>query len=280
MTWTRKHLVVAAGILITVSNVFVLVGAVLNRSGEPDSALRLGERELLVLQPAGGRDNSGLSLQLEWRVLPAVAHGTGWYGGTGRYGSPAWLDKEKMASLGFDVSLPDEVVDTGRSFRRQLARDVFVVLEVDGSAYRESASRALAEAQRLSGLGKEESAGRGKEIVREETEVNSRLFAVDAGLDRSGLRAKYQDRSRYAIVRGRIEPAPNRANGREYEGVVEGISADAINVPLESRQAFEGAAVRENRYFAPQRRASGARFEATVAFGQRLEPWILAASKK
>lgn len=112
-------------------------------------------------------------------------------------------------------------------------------------------------------------------ILDEARNLESRLFVVDAGLDAEALRAKYPDRSKYAIVRGQFRPSIRMANStRTHAGHVEEVSVDAINVPLELRGAFEGAMPRM------QVPASKAKFEATVAFGRRLEPWIQDAVRK
>jgi len=108
-----------------------------------------------------------------------------------------------------------------------------------------------------------------------EQNENSRLFVVDAGLDLGTLERTYPDRNRYAIVRGRIRPrvvGEFSATAKLY-GSVSQVSCDAINVPLQFRAVFPASStgLRLPKY-------GGPRFHVTVAFGRRLEPWIVAAN--
>jgi hypothetical protein len=249
--------------------------------------LHLTQRELQVPYVwHGSAENSGATLSLRWRVPieeSADTRGPAIFGGNG--GSPAWLDPGKMAALGFEPSRPMAAADGGRYYDKQLAKEVFLVLELDGPAYRQSLARALqnaarAEASRAANTGNkdiERQAKLAQERAAGEEREYARLFLVDAGLDGGSLRAKYPDRARYAIVRGQVRP---QLTGRDKEqrlsGYVSGLSVDQINVPIAFRQVFENA-LKNNRagqYIAP------APFEADVAFGKRLEPWIKAVSGK
>ena len=278
MKGSRKRFFIAGLAVIAVTNAVALGGAAYNRSGEPESSLRLTQRELQPPYFFGRRENSGLALRLRWRVLQESAARLDAYswGGTGEGASPAWLDREKMASLGFDVALADTEDDKPRTFRRQLAREVLLVLEFDGPAYRQSLLNAAELAARLEKKNEAESSKRAAQILDRERNANSRIFVVDAGLDRAALRAKYGDRSKYAIVQGQVRPAWRSARvPKSHAGYVESLSVGAVNVPLELRGPFEGASP-ENEYLPAT--STQVRYEATVAFGKRLEPWITAAS--
>ncbi len=280
MRWTRKHAMGAGIALIAATNAVALLGVAYNRSGEPDSTLRLSQRELGPGYSRASSDNSGLAMRLRWRVLAEDVKNTDAFrwGGMGWGGSPEWLDRDKMAALGFDVSIPDNPDMGARTFRRQLARDVLLVLEMDGPTYQRSLVNAAAAAERVKDMNKEEGAKIAAEIVDHERDLNSRLFVVDAGLDASALRSKYADRSHYAIVRGRVEPSGARIS-RTYSGFVSTVNIEAINVPLELRSAFEGAMPERLSAYAPAgtRRAA---YDATVVFGRRLEPWLAAAARQ
>jgi hypothetical protein len=192
--------------------------------------------------------------------------------------SPAWLDRAKMESLGFDTTVPDNADLQARTFGRQLSRDVLVVLEMDGPTYQLSRAAARVAAEKIAATNTRDSAKEAKEIIDEEDNIRSRLFVVDAGLDPAALRAKYPDRSKYAIVGGRVAPAGTRYSRThtDHSGSVSALHADTINVPFELRPVFEGA---QDRY-----RRSNARpvvlYDATVNFGRRLEPWLAAAARK
>ncbi len=285
MTWSRKYTLIAGLGLIAVTNAIALSGVVYNRSGGPEATVRLTQRELRTpYRRFGNRENSGLALSLIWRVLNerSPEFRIYEYGGTG--GTPAWLDKAKMEALGFDVSAPAAYSDLRRQMRyeKQLSREVLLVLEMDGPAYRRSlelAAQYLArEEAKLASNPGDTSLGTRVKNVREalerETSGNSRLFVVDAGLEPSELRAKYPDTSRHAIVRGQVRlvsfAAPTGGIGN-----IRGLSTESINVPFALRDVFGGATLVVD--FDQRNRAP---FEATVVFGKRFEPWVAAAAKK
>ena len=288
MTWSRTHTVIAGLGLIVLTNAVALLGVVYNRSGEPEAMLSLTQRELRTpYRGYGNRENSGLALSLNWRVLGEESVATqpyAWrYAGTG--GTPAWLDKAKMQALGFDTSAPFADADPrGRArYEKQLPREVLLVLELDGSTYRRSLELATQYAARDEAKfaaipGDKELGTRAKnarEALEWETKWNSRLFVVDAGRDAAALRAKYPDSGRYALVHGQVRLEwSGRRNSANVSGFVSGLSIVSINVPYALREVFASAAQAGDF---DQNRAP---FEATVAFGKRLEPWITAAAKK
>ncbi len=285
MTWSRKHTLLAGLGLIALTNAVALFGVVYNRSGGPEATLRLTQRELRTpYRWHGNRENSGLALSLVWRVLNERSPEIQIYGYAGTGGTPAWLDKAKMEALGFDTSAPAAYSDLRRRIRyeKQLPREVLLVLEMDGPAYRRSlelATHYLArEEAKLAADPSDKNLGTRVKNVREalerETSGNSRLFVVDAGLDPSALRAKYPDRSLHAIVHGQVRLASfdSSSGGTGY---ISGLSIESINVPFALRDVFGGATPVVD--FDQRNRAP---FEATVAFGKRFEPWITAAAKK
>ncbi|HEX5685439.1 MAG TPA: DUF4824 family protein [Ideonella sp.] len=280
MKWTHQTALIAGLALITTTNLVALGGAAYNRSGEPDSVLNVSQRELRPSYAgAGGKENSGLTLQLRWRVLPqAEIRSVYAFDGEGG-GAPAWLDVAKMAELGFELktTIAASGADAARRHDRQLPRDVLVVLELDGPVYQQARERASTaakevEAKNERGDGKKDA----QEIIDREERWSSRLFAVDVGLDRAALRAKYPDRTKYAIVRGQVRPAWE-PSGKAGGGTINNLSAETINVPLQMRGAFEGVLPVSYR---PPGDDEGRRFDARLAFGQRLEPWLLSATRQ
>ena len=276
----HRATLIAGLALIAITNAIALGGAAYNRSGQPDSTLALSDRELQMPYAAwSGSENSGLSLRLNWRVLQEPASGEPLYRYfSGRGSTPAWLDAQKMASLGFSSYAPEALVDPREesAYERQLPRDVLLVLELDGPAYRLSLERLgraaqEIEAKNLRGQGKKDS----DTMIDRETRRSSRLFVVDAGLDREALRHQFPDRTKYAIVRGQVRPS-RMQGARAGSGVIEGLSVESVNVPLQLRAALEGALPPDRRY----RGEDTERFEATVVWGQRMEPWLAAAAKK
>jgi hypothetical protein len=280
LSWSRAHTLVAGLALIALTNAIALGGVGWNRSGEPESVLKLTERELWEPYRYGfGREEGGLQLTLRWRVLPRDPDMV-FYGEF--QGAPDWLDEAKLKELGFDVSPPPHERRAAWRYDRQLPRETLVVLEFDGPAYQKALERARERAAKEAAKG----AATGKTgpgtpaeqtatFLKNEETANSRLFAVDAGRDARALRARYPDRARYAIVQGKVRASYLFGRNKDawWTGYVEDIHNGQINVPLEFRRAIERAPGPVPR---PAAAADRPAFEATVAFGRRFEPWITA----
>lgn len=286
MKWSRTHTLVAGLALILATNAVALVGVVYNRSDEPESTLTLTERELHLPYGWGlSQENSGISLALQWRVhavqddtLPVM----GWrYAGSGN--APGWLDKAKLAALGFDVAEPEDSQRAGMHYDKLLPGEVLLVLELDGPSYQAMLEEARKHLQKEEALlkanpGKKEFELRVKNAKQElyqEERIYSRLFIIDAGLDAASLRAKYPDRQRYAILRGQIQPYLGEKNRKSrLAGYVSGLSVSQINVPARYRGIF--ASMQEDAQ-TNEYGVAAKPFEVSVAYGKRLEPWIAKA---
>lgn len=101
------------------------------------------------------------------------------------------------------------------------------------------------------------------------------MEAVAIGPDPVALRARHPDRSRTAIVRvevGVVFPRPK--DGGPQPAAVVGVMAaipSVVAVPRELRHVFEAR---------PARRSDPRRYRVTLSFGQRLEPWMVAAERR
>lgn len=288
IAWSRKTTLLAGIGLILITNTVALLGVAYNRNGEPESVLRLTQRELqLPYEWRGDRESSGVALTLRWRVLVDDSHDPSGlltsYPGSG--GSPKWLDQPKLAALGFDVRQREDAAKIRARYDKTLGKDVLLVLEFDGPAYRMALERltqyaASQEALFAANATNKEVEQRAKNVReqanREEPET-SRLFVIDAGLDQAALRARYPDRARYTIVHGQVRP---RLVGEAKElrpvGYVSAVNIDRINVPLGFHPLFEPWTERGRNNL--QTAVPG--YEVTVAFGRRLEPWITAALRR
>ena len=277
IAWSRRRTLIAGVSLILAVNAIVLAGVAYNRSGAPESTVQLSERELQA--PYGrwkNKENSGVALNLRWRVHSGTDAPDTYYEYASYGGTAAWLDKAKLAALGMDVS--QEQSRTTRRFKQPRMKEVLLVLELDGPAYRQSLERARKKADDEEKLneanpGNKEFAQRTKaakeRLVREELE-NSRLFVIDAGFDVEALRVQYPDQAHYLIVRGQIRPQHVTRNRQEYlMGSISAISISQINVPVE----FQPVLMQTGPTNKP------ACFKATVAYGKRSEPWIVALSE-
>lgn len=269
---------IAGLLLIAATNAVALVGVAWNRTGDPEAMLVLSERELNLPYNWGlDRDNSGVSLSLQWRVVSEVQA----YGYYSAYTSLEWLDKERLSALGFDTARFQDTPEGRRHMTRLDAREVLLVLELDGPAWRTMLERTREWARRelehaavdaRAGKGDGTRADQARRALEREEHNASRLFAIDAGLDAGALRARYPDRARYAIVRGRIKPTlDTRAGGARVTGYIEGLQVSWVNVP----RHFHPALAMRDESFRP---GTAPRYAVTVAFGRRFEPWVLAVN--
>lgn len=272
---TAKRTLLIGVALILAVNAIALGGVAYNRSGTPDSVLQLSQRELHEPYAWQREDESGVTLDIQWRVPIHIAGDDSktWqqiaYGGYER--EPDWLDADKLAALGFDTRPPMRSSDAKENYQRAPRREVFIVLELDGPAYRQS----LAQMRRLT-AGAAAGTDEAKALVKEEQQ-STRLFTVDAGVDANALRAKYPDRAHYAIVRGTIRPQwLGRDEKATLSANIEELSVGEINVPQGMQAVFQNDAG-EVVYSGDD--AERTRFEAVVAFGKRQEPWMVRASK-
>lgn len=248
--WSRRRGLAAAALLVLLTNAVVLARVAWNRSGEPAARLDLTERELAL--PGAWRDeeNTGLSLTLRFHSPgPWREEGT-------EMGS--WLDRAKLGELGFDVGVDPGVPEAGRHYRSPLPREVWLVLEDEGEAWRRWLAGREAQVEELrrevergeKGTDDLEAAQRALATDRVEA---SRLFAVDAGRDRDTLLERYPDPARYAVL-----PATVRLHHIDIEekpedepayltGSVERVLVDQVHVPLRHRPVVESALAERDR---------------------------------
>lgn len=281
MKLTPRNMLLAGGALILLVNAVALTGVALNRSGEPESRLRLSERELGLPWAWGrGTENSGLALGITWRVIEPHGGGEAYVGAYGYSGgTPEWLDESRMGALGFDTAQVAESSEGRRRFERQQRREVLLVLELAGPAWQQALARAGDNAARHEAAARAnadskefaDKAKRARELLKAEEESNSRLFAIDAGLELAALRAKYPDRSRFLILKAHVRPRlDSRERKTRVTGYVSELAVPTVNVPHALRPGLEPALRAAPR--APRGRPQS--FEVTLAVGQRLEPWI------
>jgi hypothetical protein len=262
----RLHLWLALVLLIVV-NAVVLTGVARNRSGTPDAATTLTERELVLDVASPREENSGLALLLDWR---------------GEF-VREWFDADKLTEVGFDVAAGDGGSPDHR--RRELPIEAFVVLEYEGEAWDEHKRRQENELDELRlkfnrGVIGEEQAERELGRIEGDLIAGSRLFAVDAGVDSHALRSRYPDGGRYIIA-----PALVRLSYRWEEkpsilqGTVESILVDRLHVPRDLAGKLlalpqEGRLQRGYTYYKPEEKSPAPRYEIQVCWGQRYESWV------
>lgn len=266
ITLKPRHGLLAGLALILLSNAVALGGAWYNRQGEPESRLQLSERELWRSHDGPRRENSGLSLHLDWRT-PRDPEDPQRY-------SRQSLDEATLLELGFTRHQGSE-----RRWHQPRQRQALIVLELDGPAYRAELSaveQELLQAEKMLAFTpdntelKEQVVYASKELEQQRTRA-SRLFAVAVGTDLQALRQRYPDRSRYAIVGGTVRAwcdcdgnPPHRLRGQ-----IDQLHVTDLNVPAAWRQELAERM--------PRRYEDGQLpLHIEVSYGQRLEPWISA----
>ncbi len=280
----KQALWAGLGILILV-NAIALGGAAWNRSAQ-DSRVVLSERELRA--PYLWQDNSedsGAALWLSWRARPATGSDeTAYLSAYSSYGAnPSWLDAGKLRELGFDLTAPPK--DAKDRDWRQHERRAILVLELDGPAYAQSvalAAKAAAEAKAKSEAAPTDESLKSRakdaaDALHDEQTRTSRLFAVDAGLDHSRIRAKYPDRQRYLLVSAVVQMAWHRDEHQQWraDGSIQRLMAPQVHLSRAQAQALAPALSRAGASLYSD--TPGIPIAVELAFGRRLEPWVLSA---
>jgi hypothetical protein len=259
-----RGLFVVAFLVLIATNALVLKRVAANRSGTPESQLTLTEREL-GLGYRVFEENSGLSLHLSWRTVSRDERDSHGY-----WRSPEWFDARKLAALGFNLERFEGDGGYNPQYKEAIPKEVYLVLELGGAPYQASVWRAQT---RLDTAAPDDREDRERELGRERRE-SSRLFAIDAGLDPLTLREAYGDRQRYLIARGLVEPRNvSYEEKKEVGGYIKKLSIEKVHVPLELRPFFEGLPARTS-YDKDLIRTP--RYQVTLAYGKRFEPWIVA----
>ena len=268
-------------VLLLAVNIFVLLGGSANRSEKPETLIELTEREL-ALPYKSDDENSGLALKLDWRIINDEADPCRYYG---NWGVPIWFNARKLIELGFTI---DETTCSYKYSNREkepLPKDAFIVFEYDGTAYQEALKRAeeclnKAEAALKAHTTDKDTQDRfenAKRRLEQERATESRLFAIDAGLNADKLRERYSDRSKFIIMPGVVELTCRSYNKkREVVGCISDIRVEKINVPLKHRKLFD-AIVAQDKF--GRRKQQGPRYKVEVAYGSRFEPWIKAVKE-
>lgn len=275
MNWHHRHSLLAGLGLIALVNAIILAGVAWNRSDPADSRLQLSERELGDSYAYWRQDSSGIALRLNYRWPNSRPNDYS-------YNSLRQLSPAQMRAVGFKV--PSELNDESvRRYRRQLDRDALLVLEFNGPLYQQHLQMAREQLEKtradLAAVPDNkqliESHKLARETLQREQSSASRLFVIDAGSDLASLRARYPDRQRYAMVRARFDTWAWHDDGSwQIGGSAEVPVAERINLPQRWHALFEQLPRRPD---APGLPNSGGEklFNAELAIGQRLEPWLV-----
>jgi len=281
MIWKNQHTWIAGLGIIILTNALALAGVAYNRSGEPVARVMLSERELSLPYDWGRkRENSGLALTLGWRIDSGSDERQYIFS---RYRSPHWLDQTKLAALGFAVEGATASEESRRRLNHSLPKEVLLVLEYNGPAYQTVLARQQAIAKQQQALAdrnpdneKLAKAAKGsQERLQREQQEASRLFVIDAGLDAQTLRQRHPDTARNIVLRGTIRARVKQQDDDQWvvQGYVKEVAITRVNIPLEYRSVFEPFMTDNagNRDREPS-------YQVTLAYGKRLEPWVVGVS--
>ncbi|MCK5640496.1 MAG: DUF4824 family protein, partial [Gammaproteobacteria bacterium] len=276
-----RKLILASVSLLLLTNVVVLAGVAYNRSDEPLFSIELTERELPIRQSFSSTDeNSGTALSLDWQIFDPDED-PNYFSNT--YTTPTWLDDKKLTALGFDIKELKSNIKKYRYRTSHLSVEAVVVLEYQGEAYHKTLALAESKAERLR--------KRAADFPDDEVELNklnnfkkqlsrlkisqSRLYAVDAGLDKQALMQKYADQSRYLFARGEIGL---RWKKEDVEGRIRQLYIQKIHASLPFSNILSGLTPGDayNSYSAEP---VPPRYKVQLNIGKRLEPWIASVTQ-
>jgi hypothetical protein len=277
-------LILAAAAVLVLTNIVVLAGVAYNRSGTPVTSIELTERELPITPSMVLRENSGTSLTLKWHALgrvdldknapQSVRLPTSLHGKT-----PVWLDTEKLVELGFDIPAIERDIDKHKYRLFHRSTEVILVLEYGGDAWRKAVEFAQIKADTLRQEIEDHpgDALRVKLLEQYDSRVErlrttqSRLYVIDAGLDRRALLDKYSGSDKYLFARGQIGLRWSD-HDQQIIGRIRQLDIHRVHVPVPFSRViadFAGAdwSPRPTQTLPP-------RYKIGLNVGNRLEPWI------
>lgn len=169
-----------------------------------------------------------------------------------------------------------------------LARDAFVVLQMEGDVWRREIAEQERELRELEASESEETPesesriGIERGMLERARRMGSRLAPVDAGLDPERLRGRYPDRSRYLVLPARFglwHLPGEKGQPARLTGVLQGLLVEEVHVPRKLRPLLDE--VRRRREPESHREMQGMDvvqtplYRATLTVGRRYEPRLV-----
>lgn len=261
----KKYLLLGLALLFG-SNIVLISGALMNRSGEPVAHLSLTEREVTLPYSYGNSiDDSSVFLRINWRVPTPPTEEYNRY-------SSRHIDvtEQEFLALGFELT---QMPDGTRRATYNERRPLYWALEFDGELYRaelESAKRyyeaSIADVESHDTERHQNILKRSNELLANEKHRSSRLFFVEMSQDYQKLVDKYADKSNIVVLSGLTSPSYYTKDDR-YSLSLSALTVAEVMVPAEHIDKFP---VRQR--FSDD--GQPAPFRVDVAWGSRLEPWV------
>ena len=239
----RPRAMAAAFVLPIAFTALVLVSTMVNRR-EGRGPIVLSARELVL-----GERNDDQSIADVWLAWtePAVRPG-------------AWVTREALAAVGFDVSVDPLRSEAADFYRRQTSRRAFVAFELDGPSWR----AVVAERERNEVAVTPDARDRLLATA-------SRLVPVAIGPDAASLVAQYPDSRTHLIAAAVVGiQRLDAVGGPVYlAGMLLNVDPQRIQVPAALAATL------------PQRRFDGELepFSVSLMYGSRWEPWIVSVER-
>lgn len=255
--------------VVVLVNLVVLAGVAYNRSGTPDARMVLTARELPASWGFDGigssGENSGLSLRIDWLRDPE--------------GEQSLFTREKMEALGFQFPSPKQYADW-EHYKQPLDRMAFALFEYGGARWDMAMKAKQAELAKQMSLAGNDTQRKNLQMSHEHFEkTTSRLVLVDLASDPSRLRASYPDGSKFLIAKVKVSVYfyvnNSRRNEYELQAHISTLLPDEVHVPRQ----FHGLIQKGNqlplwKWKYRQEDGEVPPYQVTLAYGQRLEPWV------
>ena len=263
----KKYLFIGIAIIVG-TNLAALSGVAYNRMGEANAQLTLTERELsLPYNSNFHKENSGISLSLNWRTLTRVNDKYSYYNSR-----QIKVTKDELLALGF---APHDVNANARARPREL----YWALEFDGALHKTEIKNVTEQYQMAiaayeeqpTDANKREKNKWSKQLERAKT-TRSRLFFIEAAADYASLETKFNDQQNTLIVKGVAKYSYNSKH-KYYNLMLMHLSVPEIMVPLEHADVFSGLTKLSTQDM------KAPRYSVNVNWGSRLEPWVTDTSK-
>jgi len=257
----KKYLIIGL-LLLLGTNAVVLSGVAYNRAAIT-SQLNLTERELpLPYNLHSETENSGVALRINWRIPSQGSNEYSHYG----YNS-VFVDEVQLEEWGFNANRV-------RQGKRTQSKTLYWALEFDGELYQQALAIAESEYQTAEADHKTLQNKKTKydmeaafKRLNKEHLSSSRLFFLEAANDLTKLRKKHEKNSQVIIVKGKSNINYREANN-DFSLRLETLLVK--EVLLTSNMSKKLSTLEKLAWddFQP------ARYEVTINWGNRFEPWI------